>query len=38
MQSSKTIESLHSELRAALPYHAADVYQSERMHKAAEMV
>ena len=38
MQSSKTIESLHNELRATVPYHATDVYQSERMHKAAEMV
>jgi histidine ammonia-lyase len=38
MQSSKAIETIHNELRGAVAFHATDVYQSERMHKATDMV
>jgi histidine ammonia-lyase len=38
LKSSKDVESLHAELRSTIPFHATDVYLSERMHKAANMV
>ena len=38
LKSSKDVESLHAELRTAIPFHTTDVYLSERMHKAANMV
>jgi len=38
LQSSKAIETIHNELRGAVAFHATDVYQSERMHKATDMV
>jgi histidine ammonia-lyase len=38
LRSSIQIETLHAEMRAAIPFHSADVYQSERMQKAARLV
>ena len=38
LKSSDLLESLYDELRAEVQYHATDVYQSERMRKAASMV
>jgi histidine ammonia-lyase len=38
LKSSGVLEKLYDELRAEMPYHATDVYQSERMRKAASMV
>lgn len=37
-KSSSHIEQLHAELRATIPFHTQDVYQSERMREAAELV
>ncbi|MFM7726843.1 MAG: aromatic amino acid lyase, partial [Flavobacteriales bacterium] len=38
MKSSEVIEKLHASLRSEIPYHSKDVYQSERMQKAASLV
>lgn len=38
LQSSHQVESIHAELRLEIPFHANDVYQSERMQKAASMI
>jgi histidine ammonia-lyase len=38
LKSSGVLEALYDELRREMPYHATDVYQSERMRKAASMV
>ena len=38
LKSSGVLETLYDELRAEMPYHTTDVYQSERMRKAASMV
>jgi histidine ammonia-lyase len=38
IQSSQAIEAIHAELRTAIPFHTIDVYQAERMQKAASMI
>jgi histidine ammonia-lyase len=38
LKSSHDVEKLHAELRSTIPFHSTDVYLSERMHKAADMV
>jgi len=38
LKSSVVLESLFDEIRKELPYHASDVYQSDRMRKAAAKV
>jgi len=38
LQSSQAIEAIHAELRTAVPFHTIDVYQAERMQKAASMI
>jgi len=38
LKSSAAVEALHHELRAHVPFHSEDVYQSARMHKAQELV
>jgi len=38
LKSSDLVESIYDELRSEIPFHASDVYQSERMRKAASMV
>jgi histidine ammonia-lyase len=38
LKSSMPIEALYTELRTVIPFHSTDVYQSERMHRAAAMV
>ena len=38
LKSSEQVEQLHASLRSEIPYHTQDVYQSERMLKAAALV